>query len=106
MTTTVPTPGSEAPELIAAGDADLLAERYDEVRYLVAADGLHSPVRRMLGLDAATPGRRRFGLRCHVQQAPWSSYVEVHWSRRAEAYVTPVDDDPGALVSKMKEWVS
>ncbi len=47
----------------------------------------------MLGLDAATPGRRRFGLRCHVQQAPWTSYVEVHWSRRAEAYVTPVDDD-------------
>jgi flavin-dependent dehydrogenase len=28
-----------------------------------------------------------------VQQAPWTSYVEVHWSPRAEAYVTPVDDD-------------
>ena len=61
--------------------------------YLIAADGLHSPVRRMLGLDAAAPDRRRFGLRCHVQQAPWTSYVEVHWSRRAEAYVTPVADD-------------
>ena len=65
----------------------------EAARYLIAADGLHSPVRRMLGLDAATPGRRRFGLRCHVQQEPWTSYVEVHWSRRAEAYVTPVDDD-------------
>lgn len=65
----------------------------EPARYLIAADGLHSPVRRMLGLDATTPGRRRFGLRCHVQQAPWSSYVEVHWSHRAEAYVTPVDDD-------------
>ena len=62
-------------------------------RHLVAADGLHSPVRRLVGLDAPVAGRRRFGLRCHVQQAPWSSYVEVHWSRRAEAYVTPVDDD-------------
>ncbi|MCY7402391.1 MAG: NAD(P)/FAD-dependent oxidoreductase [Nocardioides sp.] len=65
----------------------------EPARYLIAADGLHSPTRRMLGLDAPTPGRRRFGLRCHVQQAPWTSYVEVHWSHRAEAYVTPVDDD-------------
>ena len=66
----------------------------EPARYLLAADGLHSPVRRLLGLDApARAGRRRFGLRCHVAQAPWTSYVEVHWSPRAEAYVTPVADD-------------
>lgn len=73
--------------------ADHLVVDGEPTRYLIAADGLHSPVRRLLGLDASTPGRRRFGLRCHVQQAPWTSYVEVHWSRRAEAYITPVDDD-------------
>ena len=28
-----------------------------------------------------------------MQQAPWSDFVEVHWSPHAEAYVTPVDDD-------------
>ncbi|MBC2933581.1 NAD(P)/FAD-dependent oxidoreductase [Nocardioides sp. zg-1228] len=65
----------------------------EPARHLVAADGLHSPVRRLVGLDAPVAGRRRFGLRCHVRQAPWTSYVEVHWSPRAEAYVTPVDDD-------------
>ena len=65
----------------------------EPARYLVAADGLHSPVRRLLGLDAPARARRRFGLRCHVAQAPWTSYVEVHWSPRAEAYVTPVADD-------------
>jgi flavin-dependent dehydrogenase len=65
----------------------------EPARHLVAADGLHSPVRRLVGLDVPVTGRRRFGLRCHVQQPPWSSYVEVHWSPRAEAYVTPVDDD-------------
>ena len=64
----------------------------EPARYLLAADGLHSPVRRLLGLDAPAGGRRRFGQRCHVEQAPWTSYVEVHWSPRAEAYVTPVDD--------------
>ena len=66
----------------------------ERARYLVAADGLHSPTRRLLGLEGARPGgRRRFGLRCHVRQAPWSSFVEVHWSAGAEAYVTPVGDD-------------
>lgn len=62
-------------------------------RYLVAADGLHSPVRRTLGLDAAQRGPARFGQRQHVALAPWSDHVEVHWGRDAEAYVTPVADD-------------
>jgi flavin-dependent dehydrogenase len=68
-----------------------------DARYVLAADGLHSPVRRMLGLDAPTAGRRRFGLRRHFATAPWTPYVEVHWSApgspRSEAYVTPVADD-------------
>ena len=74
-------------------EADHLLVDGEPTRYLLAADGLHSSVRRLVGLDAETSGRRRFGLRCHVQQAPWTSFVEVHWSNRAEAYVTPVDDD-------------
>ena len=65
----------------------------EPARYLLAADGLHSPVRRMLGLDVPAGGRRRFGLRCHVAQPPWTEYVEVHWSPGAEAYVTPVGQD-------------
>ena len=63
-------------------------------RYLVAADGLHSPVRRMLGLDGSGHReRRRFGQRRHFTIAPWSSFVEVHWAAAGEAYVTPVGDD-------------
>ncbi len=62
-------------------------------RYLAAADGLHSPIRRSLGLESATRGPRRWGIRRHVQIAPWTDHVEVHWSSGAEAYVTPVADD-------------
>jgi flavin-dependent dehydrogenase len=62
-------------------------------RYLAAADGLHSPIRRTLGLDQPSPGPRRWGIRRHVQTAPWSDHVEVHWAAGAEAYVTPVADD-------------
>ncbi|MFJ4775947.1 NAD(P)/FAD-dependent oxidoreductase [Streptomyces sp. NPDC088762] len=64
-------------------------------RYLVAADGLHSPVRRGLGLCAPPrPGRpARYGLRRHYTVEPWSDLVEVHWSARSEAYVTPLGPD-------------
>jgi flavin-dependent dehydrogenase len=65
-------------------------------RWLLACDGLHSPVRRLVGLEPTGtrwPRRappRRFGLRRHFAVAPWSSMVEVHWGPEAEAYVTPV----------------
>ena len=59
-------------------------------RYLAAADGLHSPIRRRLGLDRADPRPSRYGLRCHFAVRPWTDCVEVHWSPHAEAYVTPL----------------
>ncbi|MFA9428932.1 NAD(P)/FAD-dependent oxidoreductase [Egicoccus sp. AB-alg2] len=62
-------------------------------RYVVAADGLHSPVRRRLGLDGRPSPRRRYGVRRHYRLAPWTSYVEVHWAESVEAYVTPVAAD-------------
>lgn len=60
--------------------------------HLVGADGLHSRVRRLAGLEVAErPGApSRYGLRVHAEVAPWTSYVEVHWAERSEAYVTPV----------------
>ncbi|MGH8970514.1 MAG: NAD(P)/FAD-dependent oxidoreductase, partial [Actinomycetes bacterium] len=62
-------------------------------RWLVAADGLHSGVRRGLGLERRAPGPARFGQRRHFRVAPATDLVEVHWSPTAEAYVTPVADD-------------
>ncbi|HYN29149.1 MAG TPA: monooxygenase [Dermatophilaceae bacterium] len=58
--------------------------------HVVAADGLHSPVRRGLGLDGPPTRLRRWGLRRHFAVTPWTSFVEVHWAPQAEAYVTPV----------------
>ncbi len=64
-------------------------------RYLAAADGLHSPIRRSLDLELPSRGRRRWGIRRHYDIAPWSDTVEVYWSAesRSEAYVTPVADN-------------
>ncbi|MFH8886148.1 NAD(P)/FAD-dependent oxidoreductase [Streptomyces californicus] len=61
-------------------------------RWLIAADGLHSPLRRALGLDRPASGPGRYGLRRHYPVAPWTDHVEVHWSPHGEAYVTPVGD--------------
>jgi flavin-dependent dehydrogenase len=59
-------------------------------RWLAAADGRMSTVRKMSGLAGRDPRRARFGVRRHYKVAPWSDFVEVHWADRAEAYVTPV----------------
>jgi flavin-dependent dehydrogenase len=89
-----------------------------EARYLVAADGLHSTIRRTLerettsgnepgraGLNgvgrngagrnwaARNPAPPRYGLRMHYRVPPWTDLVEVYWSASAEAYVTPVSPD-------------
>jgi len=81
-----------------------------EARYLVAADGLHSAIRRTLERDPRIPGPpgipgpsrsriardqapQRYGLRRHYRVAPWTDLVEVHWTPQAEAYVTPVSPD-------------
>lgn len=63
-------------------------------RWLLACDGLHSGVRRSVGLERGAPGRpRRFGLRRHHAVTPWTDLVEVHWGPRSEVYVTPVSAD-------------
>ena len=68
-----------------------------EASYLVAADGLHSTIRRTLEGGRATrergPTAPRYGLRRHYRVAPWTDLVEVHLTARAEAYVTPVSPD-------------
>ena len=74
-------------------DADSVQAAGLHARYLAAADGLHSPIRRAMGLSQPNRGQRRWGIRRHVQTAPWSDCVEVHWAAGSEAYVTPVADD-------------
>ncbi|KRE42611.1 NAD(P)/FAD-dependent oxidoreductase [Knoellia sp. Soil729] len=65
----------------------------EDVRHVVAADGLHSAVRRLVGLEVARTSPRRYGQRVHVRCAPWTSLVEVHWGSAGEAYLTPVGPD-------------
>jgi flavin-dependent dehydrogenase len=60
---------------------------------MVAADGLHSAVRRAVGIGVRAGRPRRYGVRWHFSVPTWSEFVEVHWSPWGEAYVTPVEPD-------------
>lgn len=57
---------------------------------LVGADGHESLVRAWAGLEPGVELSRRFGFRQHFAVEPWSPYVEVHWGKSGQAYVTPV----------------
>lgn len=78
------TAGESGPGVTAAGI---------HARYLVAADGLHSAIRRACGLDPRPARHVRYGLRQHYRVAPWTPLVEVYWAQDSEAYVTPVAED-------------
>ena len=61
--------------------------------WMLAADGLHSTVARLLDLQLPAPrSRRRYGLRQHYRVEPWSDLIEVHFNRFGEIYVTPTAD--------------
>lgn len=62
-------------------------------RVVVAADGLHSPLRRAAGLERPRSRQRRYALRQHYRIRPWSDFVEVHADAMGEAVVTPVSEE-------------
>ena len=59
-------------------------------RWLVGADGTASRLRRWANLDAHRHNHVRYAVRRHYRIAPWTDFVEVHWTRRCQFYLTPV----------------
>jgi flavin-dependent dehydrogenase len=76
-----------APGGVRAGD-DLV-----RARWIVAADGSQSTLRRAAGLERTGIYSKRFGSRRHFRIERWTDLVEVHWAPGAQAYVTPVSED-------------
>jgi menaquinone-9 beta-reductase len=67
-----------------------LGPRIIRSRWIVGADGLRSRIRTWAGLDSDVPPPRRFGFRRHFRIASPSGYMELHWGRTAQIYVTPI----------------
>jgi menaquinone-9 beta-reductase len=78
----------------------LVAGELIRARWVVGADGASSRVRGWAELDprerdaheldAPRNKSRRFGFRRHYRIAPWTDFMELHWGRRCQVYVTPV----------------
>lgn len=72
-------------------------------RYLLACDGLHSFIRRQLGLEKQYPHRKRMGARFHFKESFSKNSVEVHWKQHCEAYITPVGEQRSQLAFLWEE---
>ena len=73
----------------------LVAGELVRARWVVGADGTNSRVRRLAELDQHEPEappkkNLRFAFRRHYRVAPWTSFMELHWGRHCQIYVTPV----------------
>ena len=82
---------------IGAGEA-WLGSRRVRCRWIIAADGQNSQVRKWAGLDRGQPQETRYGFRQHFRVAPWADIVELHWGSNCQIVVTPVRPDELCLV--------
>ncbi len=62
-------------------------------RWVVGADGHNSRVRAWAGLDAGREFERRLAVRQHFRTPESPAFVEIHWGKDAQAYVTPISTD-------------
>jgi flavin-dependent dehydrogenase len=73
----------------------LVAGELVRARWVVGADGTSSRVRDWAKLDqheldAPQNENLRFAFRRHYRVTPWTDFMELHWGRRCQVYVTPV----------------
>ncbi|HEX4750833.1 MAG TPA: NAD(P)/FAD-dependent oxidoreductase [Bryobacteraceae bacterium] len=61
-----------------------------EARWIIGADGSQSSVRRWAGIRFPNRRSSRFSYRRHYRIAPWSEFMEIHWNKGCQFYVTPV----------------
>ncbi len=64
-----------------------------KTKWMIGADGVHSRVRRWVGLDPKGRPAKRFAQRKHFRVTPWTDCMEIHWGEAAQAYVTPLSKD-------------
>jgi len=73
----------------------LVAGELVRARWVVGADGISSRVRSWAKLnerhdDPGSSKKVRFAFRRHYRIAPWCDFMELHWGRDCQVYVTPV----------------
>ena len=73
-------------------DGALVRGELVRARWVIGADGGESCVRRWSGLDVHRQKEQRFAFRRHYRLAPWSEFMELHWGKQCQLYLTPVGE--------------
>jgi flavin-dependent dehydrogenase len=81
-----------------AADGVQLASGRIRARWIIGADGGGSRVRRWGGLNATVMYSHRMASRRHYRVRPWTEYMEIYWSSRRQAYVTPISNGEVCIV--------
>src|SRR5712692_6288285 len=85
-----------------SNDGAILGGTEMKARWIIGADGIHSRVRRWIGLDANARQEIRFAQRRHYRVKAWTDCMEIHWGQKVQVYVTPLSNDETcvALISR------
>lgn len=75
-----------------------VSDRILRMRWVLGADGSGSRVRKWSGLEANRLRTQRYATRRHYRERPWTDYMEIHWGKRAQAYVTPISTEEVCIV--------
>lgn len=75
-----------------------VCDRILRTRWVLGADGIGSRVRKWSGLEANRLRTQRYATRRHYRERPWTDYMEIHWGKRAQAYVTPISTEEVCIV--------
>ncbi|HEV1995344.1 MAG TPA: NAD(P)/FAD-dependent oxidoreductase [Candidatus Acidoferrum sp.] len=76
----------------------ILGDTAMKARWIIGADGIHSRVRRWIGLKAKARQEMRFAQRRHFRVKAWTDCMEIHWGQKSQAYVTPLSNDETCVV--------
>jgi len=85
-----------------SGGGAILGGKVVKARWIIGADGIHSRVRRWIGLNAKGQREIRYAQRQHFRVSAWTDYMEIHWAKNVQVYVTPLSNDETcvALISR------
>ncbi len=85
-----------------SGGGAILGGTVVNARWIIGADGVHSRVRRWVGLNAKGQQEIRHAQRRHYGVKAWTDCMEIHWGKKAQVYVTPLNNDETcvALISR------
>lgn len=76
----------------------ILSGKIVHATWIIGADGIRSRVGRWSGLNPDSLQSVRFAQRRHYRVKPWTDCMEIHWGKKMQVYVTPLNEKETCVV--------